>query len=513
MRFRSGKVSFSFTNHCDITWCSLLSTQGPSRASQSRPLKQIPVGIYREIFLWLRPAVRQDMDQRSYLRILRVLSLVCRYFAYYVAYELPRHQEFSGFSQCSVASHPGGPFYTGILERRQPWESMRHLIEECKVSHWFPGVGMDYYGGFVQEASISLRQLALVLSRLDNLRALTLSETSISYYLLQSLGRLKKLHQLAFSACFMGAVDVDCPREFISGIHGTPFPALSKLTITGTDHRTTPVFQDALVVLGSAPTLRLVTITDSNWLSLFLPLLSPNLVSLTGNFSLVGGDAFLQFVKGHAALEHLTMYFQKFELFFFKDEYPLATREIRWDNVDPDLIFPFPSNGQHLDASHLPALRSFSGPFHLAPEFIRDRPVSKLALGSHLEPINPDMPFLRGLTVLPQTCATTTHTSDHDILITADDKIWKGLETIGGNIQELFLRFHVEMSPSVIASCFPNLVKLQLNLLISIGVSHVHEYIHPSGFDETIFNRLWTIRLTVEYKMISFRPWAKLCRI
>ena len=308
-------------------------------------------------------------------------------------------------------------------------QTLRVKVKECSIQNWGPSTFPE--------------RLPLVLSRLDNLRILTLSYTPVSYSLLQAAGRLRLLEQLDIQHVYNLR---DHPTEAIFGTHETPFPALHQLTISQLA-RDMEVYKDAFRVLASAATLRSLVIFDDRWLHFLLPHIPPNLISLEGNFSDTPLDTFLEFINTHAALEDLAIHI-----------HPLYRRlTLLYATLDPN-------------QDVLPNLRSFRGPFSLAPKFIRSRPVTKLGFGPDLPislsfpVLNPRVPlaFLQGLHgsgFNPTGPGNYYFTKD-------DDNTWDDLETIGGGIQELFLTSccATKLSMTRVSSCLPNLVRLQLEL-------------------------------------------------
>ena len=380
------------------------------------------------------------MDWHSWQIIFARLACVCRYFAYYATCEMCYYLPFDGTERLPKTVRPPTPtgrWCTGIIDRLQPMETLRVKVKECRIQNWgawaFP------------------EQLPLVLSRLDNLRILTLSYTPASYSLLQAAGRLQSLEQLYLQhVCNLD----DHPKEAIFGTHETPFPALHQLTISHLPGGM-EVYKGAFRVLASAATLRSLVISDSHWLHSLLPHIPPDLVSLEGNFSGTPLDTFLEFINTHAALEDLGIHI-----------YPLAK----------PLTHLYPT--LDLDQDVLPNLRSFFGPFSLAPKFIRSRPVTRLAFG-------PPRPLTRTLSMLDPRVPLAFSQGFHGLRsspmglypwgynFTEDgDDIWDDLKTIGGGIQELFLQTcDANLPITTFSSCFPNLVHLQLELCWSERVS------------------------------------------
>ena len=437
--------------------------QGPKRVSASRRIKNIPIDVYEEIFSWLRPCVDLDMDLNSQQKIFARLASVCRYFAYYAICEMCCYLDFDGKERCPRPPTPTGPWCTGIIKRVQPMETLRAKVKECNIHNWIP-TGIPHQSEVYQVASTFLKRFPLVLLRLDNLRILTLSETPISYFLLQAVGRLRSLEQLVIHKC---CVYDQGPKEAIFGTHETPFPALHQLTIADVKLEMEAVYKDAFCVLGSVATLRSLVISSCLWLRFLLPHISPHLVSLEGNFSAIPLDTFLQFVNAHAALKDLAIHFQPLQ------RYP--SPQFGPAKKQSPYIFSYATLDLGQDV--LPNLRSFNGPLSLAPKFIRSRPVTRLAIGSHL-PTSLPFPVLN--TRVPLAFSQGFHGSAflhrdtyvaihnwHDYRLTRDgsDDIWDDLKTIGGDIQELFVRFDDTKLPvTTLSSCFPNLVRLQLEL-------------------------------------------------
>ena len=124
------------------------------------------------------------------------------------------------------------------------------------------------------------------------------------------------------------------------------FPALHQLMISQLAGEM-EVYKDAFHVLASAATLWSLVISEGHWLHFLLPHIPPDLVSFEGNFLGTPLDTFLEFINTHAALKDLAL-----------DIYPLAK----------PLTHLYPTLDLDLDV--LPNLRSFRGPFSLAPKFI-----------------------------------------------------------------------------------------------------------------------------------------------
>ncbi|KAF8485557.1 hypothetical protein JB92DRAFT_3131203 [Gautieria morchelliformis] len=106
----------------------------------------------------------------------------------------------------------------------------------------------------------------------------------------------------------------------------------------------------------------------------------------------------------------------------------------------------------------------------MAPEFIRTRPVTRLALGCHIPTVSliPFSPSLYGFTVFPHIHLTPILPCyNYDI---PDAHIWTNLGTTGNDIRELFAPIvaKVRWRPNL-GLRFPNVVKLQLELCNHLG--------------------------------------------
>ncbi|KAF8515954.1 hypothetical protein JB92DRAFT_39460 [Gautieria morchelliformis] len=388
-----------------------LTWQCPNRALGSH----IPVEIYEDIFAWLRPAVNPDTSMRLYRKTLSRLALVCRYFSYYATRQMCHHLDFDGgMTDDSRPRMLTEPWCTGVIRRLQPMESLRLHVKECKVLDWVPfnynrshnWVPFNYNNSrsVGQIAETFLTRLPFALLRFDNLEDLTLTRIPISYLLLQAISGLGALRRLVISLCY---VDNDgCSgTESIFGIHETPFPALCHLTVEATNPSVDDVFRDAFCNLAGAATLRSLAVADSQWLSCFVPHITPQLVSLSGNFSHISLDNFLRFIKEHVALQDLTVYFQQYDTYLGE----------RTGSIIHELSLGYAYTSLDLDPGDLPDLRSFSGPFTLSPQFIHARPITKLALDCHILGLTWRifLPSLYGLTVFPH-IHSTTYDSDRD---------------------------------------------------------------------------------------------------
>ena len=409
------------------------------------------------------------MDLESQQKVLARLAPVCRYFVYYAINETSRCLDFDGTARCPRPRTPTGPWCTGIIKRLQPMETLRTKVKECKIHDWVVKFDPDGLDGNVQMAETFLRRFPLVLSKLDNLGILTLSKTPISYFLLQTIGRLPALQELVILMCHVDDIQGNHPKEAIFEIHETPFPTLRQFTIAATNPPVTTVYENAFCAISRATTLRSMDIADAFWLRFLLPHISPQLVSLSGNFSAIPLDVFLRFIKTHAALEDLTVYSRSCEGYLSKSSGFIRNLTSR---LFPDAILDF-------DRDDLPNLRSFSGPFRMAPKFIRSRPISRLALCAQY-PLHGTLNLASShtFTVFPHTHLATYSwdTTRDGLIISKNDgnDVWDDLKTIGGAIQELFVRFDVTgMLVTALSSCFPNLIRLQLELCLNT-VSHAY---------------------------------------
>ena len=396
---------------------------------------RIPIEVYNEIFSWLRPKVNPDMDTESYEEILGLLAPVCRYFAYYTTHESYRCLDFNRRFTLS-RSQKRTSYLATIIESLRPIEALRTGVKECSIA-------ADKYA-----------QFSRFLPRLNNLRVLTISKTRISYILLQNIGRLQVLEEIEMNHCTMPDLEDNQPETSIFGKHEMPFPALRQLTADLASypqiHRP---FIEAFSALRGAPTLRSLTIPNNALTPVLLPYVSQHILSLFGCFSDTPLDSFLQFITGHPSLQNLTLYFESTKLFVNYDK-----------SLTPLPTLPFAKDD-------LPDLRSFSGPPILGLEFIRRRPVTKLSLGGH--PLAGHDGSLYNLAVFP--FASVEHDTLNIIDLCTDD-VWRELEALGGGIRELFVRFEFgRRLPSVITSCFPNLVHLHIEAWLWYTVSCIYK--------------------------------------
>ncbi|KAF8515940.1 hypothetical protein JB92DRAFT_38410 [Gautieria morchelliformis] len=275
-------------------------------------------------------------------------------------------------------------------------------------------------------------------------------DTVVPHSILQTIGRLPALEQLVILGATVEHVPPAHSTEPVFGPHETPFPLLRQLTIAPFFHYVdNQLFQDTLYALCGATRLRSVTVHDSNWLHRLLPHITPQLVSLCGNFSNISPDTFHLFVQGHTALQDLALYFEE------------TTQARSYLSVD-------------LDPNDLPHLRSFNGPFILYPKVIRACPVTRLALGCHFymdfrharynEPplLSPSM---LGLAVFPPKRSHMGYITHVNRM--ADDEIddWTTLKSVGSSVQELFVRVKCGegISDPSLGRCFPNVVRLELH--------------------------------------------------
>ena len=363
------------------------------------------------------------MDRESHDNFLALLAPVCRYFAYYATQEFCRHLDIRGGEQHTSRR---ARFGNNVLIEVHPIQALRTSVEECMVSN--------------RHHDSDPSRLSRLLPSLDNLEILILSDTSICYFLLQTISRLCSLKELVLDGCHM-----KYHSEPIFENHEAPYASLRRLIIKGKgNYETGFALSEALCALCSATSLRSVAILDSDWLLPLLPHISEHIVAFSGDFSYTSLTDFYQFIKARPSLQDLTL---------CSDPRRPLLEDLRNDMDSLPLT---------LDKEDLPELRSFNGPDSLAPIFIRGRPVTRLALGFPFEPPkqNPSpSPSSHGLTVFSQTNFTTYPL---DVPYSDSDwDVWDNLKTIGGGIQELFVRSSLT-SPSVIALCFPNLIHLQV---------------------------------------------------
>ncbi|KAF8494504.1 hypothetical protein JB92DRAFT_3147130 [Gautieria morchelliformis] len=443
---------------------AFLKWRCPERASGSRHLKHIPVDIYEEIFAWIQPSVDPSMDTRSYHEILTCLAPVCRFFAYYAVHEVARCLDFDGGAKHSRCRTPTGPWCASIIKRLQPMETLRTSVKKCDISNW-SSWSESHYQSEVQMTRTFLRQFPTVLSRLDNLNELRLSETPISYFLLQAVGRLPALQRLVVLWCNLD-LRSNCPAVAIFGIHETPFAVLRQFTMEDTDFQLRHVFEEAFSALVGATTLQSLAIADCYWLHFLLPRISQRLVSLSGDFSRIPVPMFIQFVKAHPALLDLTVSLHEGGI-----DHVLGGTSALPPIVSGRTTFSYAT--LDLDRGDLPDLRSFSGPSALAPKFVHSRPVTRLALGCHLQGLGHAifMPALHGLTVFPHIHMGSFTDLDYIQQMETKHDSWNNLKINGEGIQDLFMPLvHKDTWVTMLRSCFPNVVHLQLELRMWHGL-------------------------------------------
>ncbi|KAF8528722.1 hypothetical protein JB92DRAFT_2825956 [Gautieria morchelliformis] len=410
---------------------AMLDWKCPNRTRGS----DIPLDVYQEIFAWLRLAADPDTDRNFYNTTLARLALVCRYFSHYATFEMWRCLNFYGGHNQKLFLMPAEAWCTGVTTWLQPVEMLRTHVRECALQYW-------------QSPDLTRRQVwrrdftqfIPMLSHLDNLAVLTLDFVPMSHALLQSIGRLKRLEELIILSMCMSKFPGSLTDEPCFALQETPFPVLRRLEVHYIESRVDSVFQDALRILASVPSLRTLVVGDSRWLDRFLPIITPQLVSFSGNLTRVPPEAFLRFIKGHAALQNLTVYF--------------TSSESQGSYL-----------GINLDPTDLPNLRAFSGPFALAPKVIGSRPVTKLASPCHtLFDFEPAalLPFM-GVSKI--CCVSNLIHYSWDV-VNDDPEVWRALKPIGGGISQLVM--HVsdanETLLSQISLSFPNLVHLQLEV-------------------------------------------------
>ncbi|KAF8531176.1 hypothetical protein JB92DRAFT_3092483 [Gautieria morchelliformis] len=418
----------------------------PQRAFGLRPL---PLETYEEIFSWLRPIKMDPIFIQTYHQHLRWLAHVCRFFAYYAAHEICRSLDFKGVEYCSTSWKPTGSWCRGIIKRFHSTDTMRTAVKECRIHDW---------AGRSQNLTVyrAASTLSKFLSGFDKLDQITLYQVPVSYILLQAIGKLPSLQKLEIASCYLDLV-TSCPKAPMFGKKDTPFPVLRHLIIESTHPKTNPALEEAMRVLARVTTLRSLALTDSDWLHFFLPYISQDIISLSGNFSAIPMDMFRQFIKTHAALRDLTIHFQTHE------SYRCLSEKHETYVWRPQRLLSYAAF--HVDGTDLPDLRSFSGPFDLATKFIGDRPVTRLALGSHLR-THKYVPCIFGLTVFPHTnSAMDVDPPDYSSHMDDNRFIWNRLEIMGGGIRELFFPINpTAITATLLSSCFPNIVKLEFQL-------------------------------------------------
>jgi hypothetical protein len=283
-----------------------------------------------------------------------------------------------------------------------------------------------------------------ILPRLDNLRVFRTLHTDVPQSLLQTIGRLPALEELVIIDAYVTDYPSAHSKAPVFGPHETAFPALRQLTV---EYLRNVDNLFPLYALCGATTLRSVTILDSCCLHRLLPHITPHLVSLCGDFSDIPPHTFHQFVQRHTKLQDLTLYFNE------------NTHASSYLIVD-------------LDPDDLPHLRSFSGPFILYPKVIRACPLTRLALGCHLPKdffyrttVEPSLSML-GLTVFPH-CPLESHIIYCEDMDDDKPEDWTSLKTIGSSVHELFVRVRWKQAISGphLGLCFPNIVRLELDLL------------------------------------------------
>ena len=228
-------------------------------------------------------------------------------------------------------------------------------------------------------------------------------------------------------------------KEHMFSLHEMAFPALRQLTIGHMHEDDYGLVEDAICVLGAVITLQSLVIDDPHLLHRFLPH-APQLVSLSGDFSRIGTNEFIGFIKGHAALQDLTMYFctlsdQRFYL-----------------NVD-------------IEPDVLPGLRSFSGPLALASKLLCGRPIGRLSLdcnSSIQENLRASLPYKCGLTMFPHIDSGTWGHRHKDI--GSNHEVREGLKNTGGSIHQLFVSMEAAIWGTDLGLCFPNIVSLHLDV-------------------------------------------------
>ncbi|KAF8471545.1 hypothetical protein JB92DRAFT_3102629 [Gautieria morchelliformis] len=420
---------------------AMLDWKCPNRACGSN----IPLDVYHEIFTLLRPAADPDTGRKLYNTTLARLAPVCRYFAYYATHEMWRCLEFDG-STYQTSRMPAKAWCMGVHTQLQPLETLRTQVRECTLRDWLtPRQTARGQMALKQtERRCFATQVIPMLSRLDNLAVLMLDGVPMSRALLQSIGRLRGLEELTLfgiGGIGVGKFAAARTREPVFAPQETPFPSLRRLALHCIDYRLHKVLQDALRILAGAPSLRTIVVEDSEWLDQLLPLITPQLVSFCGDLGRVTTEAFLRFIKAHAALQSLTVYFT-------------------------DTWYSY--IGIELDPADLPELRSFSGPFALARKVIGSRPVTKLASPRYM-PLDS-----KPLTLLPFMGESNIFHVSNSRMYSWDEvhdepEVWRALKPICGGISQLFVRVSdaSEVIMSQIGLCFPNIVHLQL------GVPHV----------------------------------------
>jgi hypothetical protein len=329
-------------------------------------------------------------------------------------------------------------------------ETLRTFIRECRIEGWVRKVEQLYYNcshshGLARRQGLNTVELSPHLSRLDNLAVLTLVEVPMTRVLLQSIGRLKRLEELTIHNTPARMVPDVETQEPVFRLHETPFPALRQFVlghIRGVDN----LLRDVLCVLCGAPTLRTIILDNRKWLTRFLPLITPQLVSFYADLTSVRLEDFCRFIKGHAALQNLIVHFSEV----------WAQRSYLGIDLDP---------------ADLPDLRSFSGPFALSPKFIGSRPVTKLASphyvvwGSIHDTL---LPFcMKKDPMVFRVSKVTTHSWEE---VQDNPEVWRGLKPIGGGISQLFVNISGarEATLSQLGLCFPNLVHLQLEVPVRL---------------------------------------------
>jgi F-box-like len=443
---------------------------GPKRALGSH----IPQDVYLEIFVWLRPAADPDTDVDFYNATLARLALVCRYFAHYATHEMWRclNIDVNFYRKFRMRAKA---WCKGDQKWLEPVETLQ--TRECTLRGWVRLTRFDCVADILMiwrqtRPTNFTTHFITMLSRFDNLAILTLDVVIITRRLLQCIGRLRRLEEVTILSISVDEGRPPMPRmhEPVFGLQETPFPALRRFTLHEIGYAVDNVLEDALRIFAGAQSLRTIVVEDSMWLNRLLSFINPQLVSFCGDLTVVPPAAFHRFIKGHAALQNLTVFFSDFAL-------------RRSSYLDTDL-----------DPADLPDLRSFGGPFNLAIRVIGNRPVVKLASPRHMlldsEPVTL-LPFMREWIV------SHIYTSfDSWDLVLGYPEVWRGLKPIGGGISQLFVCISDagETILSQIGLCFPNLIHLELETQVSLVCSR--QYMKRNDLPHELS---WNIRKALQH--------------
>lgn len=306
------------------------------------------------MFDYIRPS--EEMSRGECKRILSNLALVCHFFCAVSLSRLFSSLEFSGASHKDSNSPGYASLCRSIIKDQEPARSLARHVKECTFKEW--KITNDT-PSWVLQAFLGIYGQAI--TRMPNLKTLTLSSTFIDKRLLNTICKLKQLKSLSFSSC-----------SFSEDLNQKDFSKFSFLTLTS--FKSCGDFPNGL----SPGTSQLQDVQIERWTTAHALLREVHPNHLT--------QLQLHHVEDMATLCH------------FLNEHPsISVLHINTVLIQPTTTLP-------LLASSIPNLHTLICPPTLISTFIPGRPLTKILLSSAQGPDETLFPFsgINGLEVFKQ---------------------------------------------------------------------------------------------------------------